>query len=89
MVNSDDHPLKQWLRGERLSNGIAAKALGVSSVTVSRWFMGIREMKVESRIAVERMTEGQVTRSDIEDWQAEHLKRLKLDDGNHAAAGTA
>jgi hypothetical protein len=77
MVNSPlHHPLKIWLHDHRRPNGFAAKRLGVSVITVSRWFMGVREMRVENRIAVEALTDGAVTRRAIEDWQAAHLTRL-------------
>jgi hypothetical protein len=86
MVNSPlHHPLKIWLHDHRKPNGFAAKRLGVSSVTVSRWFMGIREMRVENRIAVEDMTDGAVTRRSIEDWQAVHLTRLNPGGGGFCA----
>lgn len=77
------HPLKKWLKSEGRLVGWAASRLSVSSTAVSRWFMGMREMRLELRLAVETLTEGQVTRTQIEDWQAQNLKRLKP---NKAAA---
>jgi DNA-binding transcriptional regulator YdaS (Cro superfamily) len=71
------HPLKSWLKRERRLLGWAARELKVSSTTLSRWFMGEREMGLEDRLAVEALTQGAVPRSAIDDWHVDHLKRLR------------
>lgn len=77
MVIFPPHPLKHWLHLRHCRHGVAAKELKVSEATVCRWFRGMREMRLELKKAVEVWTQGQVTRRDIEDWQANHLARLE------------
>lgn len=69
------HPLKQWVEANGLQNNVVSRGLGVSVITVSRWFSGESEMRIDRRKKIEALTDGAVTRQDIENWQAEHLKR--------------
>jgi len=71
------HPLKQWLEARGLQNSFVSGGVGVSVITVSRWFSGESEMRLDRRKRVQEITDGGVTRQQIEDWQANHLKRFQ------------
>ena len=55
-----------------LVGGISKMAalLGISGPTVSQWCTGIRPVPIERCVAIERATEGTVTRRDLrpDDW---------------------
>lgn len=48
-----------------------AKAIGVTSVMVSQWLSGRKSIPLERCVAIERATNGEVTRQDLRpnDWR--------------------
>ena len=59
-------------RACELVGGISkmAAVLGISGPTVSQWCTGIRPVPIERCVAIERATDGAVTRRDLrpDDW---------------------
>lgn len=56
---------------ERGRGATLAASIGVSPVLVSQWSTGPRLPPIERCVAIERATDGQVTRRDLrpDDWQ--------------------
>lgn len=63
--------LNIWTSAERGRSLALANALGVSPPTVSDWCAGKKAVPLERCTAIERATEGAVTRQDLrpDDWQ--------------------
>lgn len=58
--------LRTYLNSAPRGTSVAvAKALGVSPVMVTQWANGVKDVPPERCLAVERATEGKVTRADL------------------------
>ncbi|WP_294261546.1 Cro/CI family transcriptional regulator [uncultured Comamonas sp.] len=62
--------LSTYLSAERGRAAALARALGVKPVVVSRWGSGAKPVPIERCLAVERATDGLVSRQDLrpKDW---------------------
>lgn len=63
--------LKNYLSQERGRQAALAKALGFHAPDISRWADGVRPIPVQYGAAIEKATDGMVTRKDMfpENWQ--------------------
>lgn len=63
--------LNTWTSSERGRSLRLANALGLSAPTISDWCTGKKAVPVERCVAIERATNGEVTRQDLrpDDWQ--------------------
>lgn len=52
--------------------GVLSRLIGVSAPTVSQWKSGTRPIPIERCAAIERATDGQVTRQELrpDDWES-------------------
>lgn len=64
--------IHDYLSAERGRAAALARVLGVKPVVVSRWANGTKPVPIERCVAIERATEGVVTRRDLRpaDWEA-------------------
>jgi DNA-binding transcriptional regulator YdaS (Cro superfamily) len=61
--------LNDYLEAKESAASLSAK-IGVTPVLVSQWRNGVRQIPIERCVAIERATEGAVTRQDLrpDDW---------------------
>lgn len=61
-----------------------ARDIGAQSALISQWRNGVRPVPIERCVAIERATDGQVTRRDLrpDDW---HMIWPELSEREHAA----
>lgn len=63
------HPFKAWLRTNRQTQDWAAAALKLSRLTLHRYFCGVRVMDLETKLAVEMLTGGEVRAIAVCGWE--------------------
>lgn len=85
MANNSQMKFSKWVDGKRGRSLAIARALGVTPPVVSDWVSGKKRIPWERCTAIERATEGAVTRKDLRpmDWQ-DHWPELATKDATHA-----
>lgn len=89
MANNFCMKFKNWVEEKRGRALAVATALGVTQPVVSDWVNGKKSIPFERCTAIERATEGAVTRKDLRplDWQV-HWPELATASANTAQTAT-
>lgn len=79
---------KDWVTQKRGRSVAVALALGIRPPTVSDWVRGNNVIPVDRCVAIERATDGAVTRKDLRpsDWQ-DHWPELAQGSSSAGATG--